>query len=358
MDTTPLPPEVVFDGHNDTLMDVFMPEPGKERSLLERSDRGHVDLPRAREAGYGGGFFAICVPPESREHPDFASFVTENGYDVPLPPPLDQAYAHQVTASAIDCLFRLEAESGGRLKVARAVDDIVACLQQAVVAAALHLEGADALDCSLDALHEFHALGLRSIGIVWSRPNAFGCGVPFRFPGTPDSGTGLTERGKELVRECNRLGVMLDLAHLNERGFWNVAALSDAPLVVTHAGVHAICPSTRNLTDKQLDAIGESNGIVGVAFHVGFLRADGGPQPDTPLTEIVRHIDYIADRIGVDCVALGSDFDGAVVPLELRDVTGLPKLIEALCSSGYDDEALRKVTHENWLRVLHKTWKR
>jgi membrane dipeptidase len=151
---------------------------------------------------------------------------------------------------------------------------------------------------------------------------------------------------------------MLDLAHLNERGFWNVAALSDAPLVVTHAGVHALCPSTRNLVDKQLDAIGESNGIVGVAFAVSFLRADGRAEPDTPLTEIVRHIDYVAERIGVDCVALGSDFDGAVVPLELGDVTGLPKLIEALRSSGYDDEALRKVTHENWLRVLHKTWKR
>jgi membrane dipeptidase len=264
------------------------------------------------------------VPPESREEPDFDSFATPEGYDVPLPPPLDQAYAYRVTASAIDQLFRWEAESGGRLKVARSVDEIVDCLRKRTVAAVIHLEGADALDPGLDALHEFHAAGLRSVGIVWSRPNAFGCGTPFKFPGSPDSGDGLTAAGKDLVRECNRLGIMLDLAHLNERGFWDVAALSDAPLVVTHAGVHAVCPSTRNLTDKQLDAIGESKGVVGVAFHVGFIRADGRQEPDMPLTEIVRHIDYIVGRIGIECVAIGSDFDDAV-PQEMR--RGLPKLV-------------------------------
>jgi membrane dipeptidase len=208
----------------------------------------------------------------------------------------------------------------------------------------------------LDALYVFYEAGLRSLGIVWSRSNAFGHGVPFRFPSSPDTGPGLTDAGRELVRTCNQLGVMLDLAHLNERGFWDVAKLSNAPLVVTHAGVHALSPSARNLTDKQLDAIGESGGVVGVNFHVSDLRADGRFDADTPLTETVRHIDYVVERIGIDHVAFGSDFDGALMSLELGDAAGLPKLVAALRARGYDDAALQKVTHKNWIRVLRSTW--
>lgn len=354
-----IPANTVFDGHNDTLVDIRFPKPGEERSFLERSEHGHLDLPRAVEGGFGGGFFAVCVPadPTSRDPAESDLLLTETGYELPLPPPLDPAYARQTTVSVIASAFRLEAESVGKVKVVRSAREVASCLRRGVIAVVLHFEGADAIDPELEALHIFYQSGLRSLGIVWSRPNAFGTGVPFKFPGSPDMGPGLSERGKALVRECNRLGVVVDLAHLNEQGFWDVAALSDAPLVVTHAAAHALCPSTRNLTDRQIDAVGESGGVIGVAFHVGFLRADGRPEADTPITEIVRHIDYIAGRIGVEHVALGSDFDGAVMPLELGDVTGLPKLVDALRAHGYDDAALRKVTHENWLRLLEQTWK-
>jgi membrane dipeptidase len=262
-----------------------------------------------------------------------------------------------MTVSVVASLFRLEAQSGGKIRVVRDAPELASCLRGGILAMVLHLEGADALDPELDALHVFHAAGLRSLGIVWSRPNAFASGVPFRFPGSPDTGAGLSDKGKELVRECNRLGVMLDLAHLNERGFWDVARISDAPLAVTHTAAHALCPSTRNLTDRQIDAVGDSGGVVGVAFEVAFLRADGRADADTPISEIVRHIDYIARRIGVEHVALGSDFDGALMPLELGDVTGLPRLIAALSVAGYDEIALCKVTHENWLRLLNQIWK-
>jgi membrane dipeptidase len=354
-----LPPDIVFDGHNDTLVALHIPEPGKDRSFFERSDHGHLDLPRAVEGRFGGGLFAICVPPSPTGHdlPDFDAFVTDTGYEVPLPPPLDPAYAQQMTVAVMARLFRLETESNGRLRVVRDAEELLSCLRAGIIAAALHFEGADALDPDLDALDVFYAAGLRSLGVVWSRPNAFADGVPFRFPGSPDTGPGLSDRGRELVRACNRLGVLLDLSHLNEKGFWEVAALTDVPLAVTHSAAHVLCASPRNLTDKQLDAVGESGGVVGVAFHVGNLRADGRPDADTPLGEIVRHIDYIAGRIGIDHVALGSDFDGAVIPLELGDVTGLPKLIEALRGAGYDDAALGKVTHGNWLRLLNETWK-
>ena len=356
---TILAPHTVFDGHNDTLVDLYLPEPGKDRSFLERSDHGHLDLPRALEGHFGGGLFAICVPPSptTRGFLDSDLVLTETGYEMPLPPPLDQAYAQRMTISVMASLFRLEMQSDGRIQVVRTAKELASCLRRGVIAVVLHFEGAEAIDPELDALYVFHAAGLRSLGIVWSRPNAFATGVPFKFPGSPDTGPGLSERGKELVRACNRLGIMLDLAHLNEQGFWDVAGLSDAPLVVTHTAAHALCPSTRNLTDKQLDAVGASGGVVGVAFHVGNLRADGRQEADTPIAEIVRHVDYIAGRIGVEHVALGSDFDGAIMPLEMGDVTGLPRLIEALRGHGYDDAALRKVTHENWLRLLDRTWK-
>ena len=110
---------------------------------------------------------------------------------------------------------------------------------------------------------------------------------------------------------------MLDLSHLNEQGFWDVAGLSTAPLVATHSNAHALSPGARNLTDRQLAAIHESDGMVGVNFHVGFLREDGGEDKDTPLSTVVRHIDYLVEHLGIDRVGFGSDFDGATMPAEL-----------------------------------------
>jgi membrane dipeptidase len=348
----------IFDGHNDTLLSLYTGERGEGATFFERSEKGHIDLPRARAGGFGGGFFAVFIPPEEeRESADRSQFATPDGFEVPLPLPLEHSYAQRVAIAVSASLFRIEAASDGQLKVVRTTDELAACLRDGVVAAILHFEGAEAIDPELDALEVFYRAGLRSLGPVWSRPTAFGHGVPFAFPRSPDTGPGLTDAGRALVRACNRLGIMLDLSHMNERGFWDVAELSDAPLVATHANAHALCRSTRNLTDKQLDAIKESDGMVGLNFHVGFLREDGANQADTPLDVMVRQIDYLVERLGIDRVGLGSDFDGATMPLEIGDVSGLPKLIAALRSGGYDDAALRKLAHENWVRVLRKTWR-
>src|SRR5207248_9209753 len=176
------------------------------------------------------------------------------------------------------------------------------------------------------------------------------------FPGSPDTGAGLSPAGTELVRACNRLGILVDLSHLNEAGFWDVQRLSGAPLVATHSNAHALCPASRNLTDRQLDAVRESGGVVGVNFAVTFLREDGRNDPGTPITEIVRHVDYLSERMGIDHVAFGSDFDGATIPDELGGAAGLPMLVAALRDAGYDDDAVSKITHANWLRVLRDTW--
>ena len=349
----------IFDGHNDSLMSLYLPKPGENRAFFARNANGHIDFPRLQEGGVGGGLFAVFVP--SGQAPSkFAGIDPESNamaYEMPMPSSVDHAHALEIAIQGMASLFRLERESEGRLRVVRKFDELETSLKEGVLAAVLHFEGAEAIDPDLNALHVFYRAGLRSVGIAWSRSNHFAHGVPFKFPHSPDTGPGLTEAGKELVKACNQLGIALDLAHINAKGFWEVFDLTDAPLIVSHSGVHALCPSTRNLTDDQIDAVGRSDGIIGINFHVSFLRRDGQLQPDTPLSVITEHIDYVVQRIGINHVGFGSDFDGAAMPRELADVAAMPKLLAELRTHGYDDDALRKITHENWLRVFRHTWK-
>jgi membrane dipeptidase len=349
----------VFDGHNDTLLNLHMPDRGEGRSFFERSDLGHIDLIRAREGGFGGGFFACYTPnPEDDGwNEESALTVTENGYEVSGAPPLDPEYAQDFTDGLVKDLYRLEKESHGALRIVRTAGELERCLREDVIAAILHFEGAENLGSDPGALERYYEAGLRSLGIVWSRPNAYAEGVPFKFPSSPDTGPGLTDAGRELVRECNRLGVLVDLSHINEKGFWEVAEISTAPLVATHSNAHALCPASRNLTDRQLDAIRDSDGMVGVNFAVGFLREDGGESEDTPLETVVRHVDYLVERVGIDRVGFGSDFDGAKVPEGIGDVSGLPDLLAVLHTAGYDDASLRMLAYENWVGVLRSTWR-
>jgi membrane dipeptidase len=346
----------IFDGHNDTVLN--LKETG--RSFFERSDEGHIDLPRAKAGGLAGGFFAVWIPnPGIHVDPDDPGGEAEVYDSVEtMPPAMDTSYAQNMALSTLGELFRVERESAGAVVIVRTVAELRAAIESGTFAMELHLEGAEPIDEGLDALEVFHQAGVRSIGLVWSRPNHFAFGVPFGFPGSPDTGPGLTDAGKALVRACNRMGIMLDLSHLNEAGFWDVAGMSEHPIVCTHSGVHAHCPTPRNLTDKQLDAVRDSGGVVGVNFHVGFLHPEGNNEAGaTSLTAIADHLDYMAERMGIDHVALGSDFDGAVMPADLKDAAGLPKLVEELRGRGYDDAALRKIGYKNWLRVLGATWR-
>ena len=238
----------IFDGHNDALQSIYLPKNGKPRPFFERTDQGHTDLPRMRAGGYAGGFFAVFVP-SGTPNDGFPGADSETGkaaYELPLPPAIDPVHALGVTINGVASLFRLEAQSQGQIKVIRTVDELRHSFQNQIIALVLHFEGAEAIDPELNALHVFYQAGLRSLGLAWSRPNVFAHGVPFRFPHLPDTGPGLSEAGRELVKTCNQLGIMIDLAHINEKGFWDMAGLTAAPLVVTHSGIHALCPSTRN----------------------------------------------------------------------------------------------------------------
>jgi membrane dipeptidase len=339
---------IVFDGHNDVLLRLGEPDGGGPGAFFERNEEGHLDLPRAREGGFGGGFFAVWIP-SPKEQPGER---TPNG----LPPALDAAYAMRRSMAAVATLFKIEDRSVREFRIVRSASELQRCLDDEVMPAVLHLEGADAIDTDLDALHVLYRAGLRSLGLVWGRPNAFAEGVAVHYRRSPDTGPGLTEAGRRLVRACNELRVAIDVSHLNERGFWDVAELTNAPLVATHSNAYALCPSTRNLTDPQLDAIAASGGMVGLNFAVNFLREDAARNADTPLEVMVRHVDYLVERVGIDCVGFGSDFDGVLISKEIGDVSGLPRLMSALDKRGYDGRALRKLAHENWVRVLREIW--
>ena len=257
----------------------------------------------------------------------------------------------------IDLAHTLAAESNGAVAVALSKPEIESNIENEVLSIVLHFEGAEAIAPDLGNLQDYYVRGVRSLGPVWSRENAFGHGVPFRYPSGPDTGPGLTAAGKELIVACNKLGILVDLAHLNENGFWDVAQLTDKPLVVSHAAAYALTPTSRNITDRQLDAIGESGGLIGLTFCVSDLHPTGENDKATPIARLIEHIMYIVERIGVEHVAFGSDYDGATVSDEIPDISSFPTILQALRQAGFDDRSLRLIAHENWLRVLGATWK-
>ncbi len=349
----------IFDGHNDVLLRLHRKEAADAAAQFVNGDgRGHLDLPRMRKGGFGGGFFAVFVP--SPRDPDAADNFTDSmqgdSYDLPLPAELDIGYAQPIALEMMGLLFQIEKESDGGFTVCRTAAEIRDALERGSVAAILHIEGAETIDPEFRSLEVLYQAGLRSIGPVWSRPTAFAHGVPFRFPGAPDTGPGLTDLGKELIRRCNEMRVMIDLSHLNEAGFWDVAKLSDAPLVATHSNAHALSASTRNLTDRQLAAIRESDGMVGVNFATCFLREDGQMNAQTGLDVMMRHFDHLIEHVGEDRVGFGSDFDGATIPGDIGDVAGLPTMRQAMRDHGVDDALMEKLCWGNWVRVLEKTW--
>lgn len=377
-----------FDGHNDSLT-----REDHARFATGR-EGGHLDLPRMAAADMRGGIFAVFI--RNPETADYQPAKSNRPGGAGPAPELDHDYAAATSTVAAGRLWAMEA--AGQMTVARSIADIDAAAESngattadadaaaegaggdatapgdavggtgdATAAgsdstgdppvAVLHLEGAEAIDADLEALDFWYAAGLRSLGPVWSRPNWFGTGVRFRYPATPDIGPGLTVAGKALARRCAELGIVFDLAHMNEAGFWDTLKLEAAPLVVSHAGAHAICPNSRCLTDAQIDAVGETGGLVGIVYAPAFLRPDGRNQPaDTPMALIVQHARHVAERIGVEHVALGSDFDGTEVPDDLGDVTGVPRLLEEFANHGFSASEIEAIAWGNWRRTLACCW--
>ena len=333
----------IFDGHNDALLRLWRAGDDAGASFITGDSGGQIDLPRARTGGMVGGLFAMFTPPAGAGG---SIFNTEPvGFDA----------AYRATEAMLAIAEAMAQNHPDEIRICRDTNAIRRAVEAGALAMMLHIEGAETIKADLRNFDDLYARGVRSLGPVWSRDNAFACGVPFRFPSSPDIGGGLTGAGRDLVRACNAKGMMIDLSHINEAGFWDIAKLTSAPLVATHSNAHALCASSRNLTDRQLDAIAESGGLVGVNFAVGFLREDGRRDANTPLEILVRHIDYLLARLGENGVALGSDFDGAEMAAGFDSAAHLPKLVTALRGHGYDDALIAKICADNWLAMLEKT---
>jgi membrane dipeptidase len=342
-------PTPVFDGHNDALT------ASHHSQLASGAGVGHIDLPRMRAGGMRGGMFAVYA--SSSRMPRRPMRSEPGVLSTPFASRVPHARAAADASAAAGRLFALERKA--EIVIARGVADVDMAFAQGATGppvAVLHIEGAEAIDTELESLETWYAAGLRSLGPVWSRPNAFAEGVPFIFGAGPDTGPGLTDAGVRLVRRCAELGVMVDLAHLNEAGFWDVAQLELGPLVSSHAGACGVSLTSRNLTDAQLDAVAHTGGLVGIVFAVYFLDPQHRNDPGLGINLIVEHARYVADRIGVDHVALGSDFDGTTVPDELGSVAGLPLLIEALADGGFTTSEVEQIAWRNWRRVLADWW--
>ena len=329
----------VFDGHNDMLYQLWTRGDQKGQLFLNSEPNNPLSITdyKAKIGGLAGGLFAIFVPANNRVEG------TRN---------LSQPEAFQYTLDMLAIADYLNNAHGHSFRICRKKSDIIKAEKDGAIAAILHIEGAEAIGADLTEIEKLASRGIRSIGPLWSRPNIFGQGVPFTYPGSPDQGSGLTANGKALVKACDAAGILLDVSHLNEAGFWDIAKISNQPIIASHSNAHSLCPSPRNLTDRQLDAIAERGGLVGVCFATAYLREDGARDRNTPLDLILRQFDYLISRIGEDNLAFGSDFDGAVLPASLSDAAALPTLITAMQAYGFGAPLIAKLCWDNWLNRL------
>lgn len=332
-----------FDGHNDLLLNLWLNYPDQPERFFTGIN-GHLDFPRIKQAGLMGAVFAIFVPPHhyiAESHPSRAQLLTD-----PL----------EVMWQQLALLKKLAELSAGQAMLCTGAEQIRYCHANNIFAMVAHIEGADALDGEGHALEQFYQAGVRSLGPFWKNVNRFGAGVLANFPHSPDTGPGLTEQGRQLLSQLQHRAMLIDVSHMNEKSFWDTAHLTSQPLVATHSSVHALCQQSRNLTDKQLLAIRDSGGLIGINFGNPFIRQDGQRITDTAMQDLINHFLYVLDLIGDDHLAFGSDFDGVAVPDEVRDVRGLQLILNQLQQQGVPEQSLQKIAHQNWLRVLERTW--
>ena len=343
---------IIFDGHNDLLTRLWLSSADDPvHDFIYGTLPGHLDLKRCRRARWMGGLFSIFLPPYA--------YVKNNHPDKLFSPSNSDFTAQEIVdicCAQLELAQQLQARSNGQIQICTSVAQIKSCQQNQQLAIVLHLEGAEFLAIEPDLLDVFYEAGLRSIGPLWNRKSLFGDGLNASFPHSPDTGSGLTREGKELILACRDKHMLIDVSHMNERAFWDTLEIADQPIVATHSNAHALCAQARNLTDQQLAGIKQNGGLVGVNFDVAFLRADGQRNTQTSLDVIVDHLAYLIDHLGEDHVGFGSDFDGCLLPDELSDISQISKLIERMQPRHFSDALIEKITSKNWFRVLDEIW--
>ena len=337
--------DLIFDGHNDILSRIWCGFSDAEAAFSATDF--HVTARNAKAGGLAGGFFALFAV-GARAPFDFAKYANGN-VPMPVAPRIERPQALDAIVAQIGVGKRLE--RAGHLSFAHSGTELRAHIAAGRLAGLLHLEGADPIDPDFFVLDALYAQGLRSLGLVWSRYTVFGEGVPFAADQDGDTGAGLTDLGKALVARCQELGVIVDTSHLTMRGFWDVAE-AGGPLVATHSNAYSVCKVTRNLTDEQLKAVGETNGMVGLNFGTLFLSDEGWSTGRANISDMIRQLDYMIEQAGEDHVGMGSDFDGAPMPDEIESAADLPKLVDAMRRAYYGEALISKLLKDNWLNFL------
>lgn len=311
---------LVIDTHCDTILSVM-----RGRPLGTRSDKGHIDLPRMREGGVSAQFFACYIEPQ---------FKPDKGLKRVL--------------QQIDCFYHEMEANSDVIEVATTVADIERIHALGKLVGLLSIEGAEAIDGDPAALRMLYRLGVRMMGLVWNQRNQLADGV-----GERQAHGGLTNLGIEVVKEMNRLGMVVDVSHLNDEGFWDVIATSTQPIMASHSNCRAICDHPRNLTDDQIRALAKNGGVMGMNYCLPFVKAG-----EATIDDLISHIDHIVELVGIDHVGLGSDFDGIERgPIGLEHVGCTPNLTRRLSERGYSDEDILKILGGNHLRVLKAVWR-
>jgi membrane dipeptidase len=308
---------IIVDAHCDTLTRGF----DKENSIYKNSF--HVDIERMLEFKGYVQFFAAFIDPI-----------------------YCQAYALKRAIQIID-EFNCQTEVyKNNISLCLDIDSINTAIMEGKVAAILSIEGGDALQGDLATLRAFYKLGVRSICLTWNYRNEIADGVK-------DSSTrgGLTEFGMNVIREMNSLGMIIDVSHISETGFWDVIELSKNPIIASHSNSKSICNHMRNLTDKQIIALKNNGGVAGINFHPGFLNNTG----TASATDIIKHIEHFASLVGCDYIGIGADFDGIeCTPSDIKGVQDIGKVINELLRLNYCEKDVEKIAGGNFLRVISK----
>ncbi|MGI6642005.1 MAG: dipeptidase [Limnochordia bacterium] len=308
---------IIFDGHIDTLLQML--HSGKNLSDSE----GHVSLEKLIEGRVSAQIFAVFVEPV-----------------------FCQGMALHRGLEMIDLFWGMLAENPEALGFAGSGSAVRDLHKQGKVACMLAVEGGEVLQGSLAHLRTLYRLGVRILTLTWNYRNALGNG---QAEGT-ESG-GLSPFGRAVVKEMNRLGMLIDVSHLNEPGFWDVLELSEAPVIASHSCARVLRDHPRNLTDDQIRAIAAKGGVIGVNFYPGFLTEEG----EATLDDVINHIEHFIAVGGEDCVGLGSDFDGIdSTPGQLADCSTLPRIAHRLAERGWPRELIAKVMGENFLRITER----
>ena len=325
----------IFDGHEDFISQCREGTGGypakAKRDFLTETGEGQVDLPRAMRGGLGGCFTSIYL--EDRE-----AEMNATGYAM----------------DEMNDVFSIADRSEGRFRVCRTVAEVKAALADGAFASVVMFEGADPVSASLKELRVFYEAGLRVLAPTWSRSTVFAHGVAFQgdLPVT-----GLTDAGRALVDACNRLGILLDVSHINPAGFWDVLAQSRTPVVASHSSVKAFSPHVRNLDDEQVKAIAKKGGTIGLHFAPMLVRPDMTANTDYPIEWVVRTFEHVINLVGDEHASFGTDFDGAPMPDFLKDAAGLPVVLRELKRRGWSDGRMERVCNGNFLRVMGDAWR-